>query len=84
MRHFCDDGLYLSQFSFSVAHRCLCQRPVKQDAAVVDALVGVVVGQLISRQRTLRLRDSAHGPDVLFAIIDHLLHQRGVFTECAV
>ena len=84
MRHLSDDGLYLSQFSLSVAHRCLRQWPVQQHAAVVDALVDVIVGQLISRQRTLRLRDSAHGTDILFAIVNHFLHQRRILTECAV
>ena len=84
MRHLCDDVLYLSQFSLSVAHGSQRQRPVKQHAAVVDPFVDVIVSQLFSRQRTLRLRYGTHGPHVLFAIVNHLLHQLCVLAELAV
>ena len=46
----------------------------REDAAVVDALVHMVVGQFFVRQVAHRLGERPHGADVLFAVGDHLSH----------
>ena len=39
--------LYLDSFRFCIAHRRQSQRFIKQDTAVIDALVNVIVVQFI-------------------------------------
>ena len=71
--HFLNDLLYLNHFGLGVLDRRLGQRLVQQHAAVVDALVDMIVRQLLGGQRAQHLADRAHGPYVLLAILDHLL-----------
>ncbi|MEN6664369.1 MAG: hypothetical protein ABFD85_10275 [Phycisphaerae bacterium] len=60
------------------------QRHVEPDAPVVDALVDVVIRQLVDGQLAHAFGEGPHGLHVLLAILDHLGHQRGVFAELSV
>ena len=76
--------LNLDQLVLRVAHGGLGQGGVDQHAPVVDALVDVVVSELVSGQVAHGLGDGAHGVDVHLTVLDHLLHQRSVLAEVAV
>ena len=78
------DLLNLDGFLGGVFDGGLTQRHIHQHATIVDLLVDVVVAQLFLGQRPQGLADGTHGLHVSFAIGNHLLHERSVFTELAV
>ena len=82
--HFGHDLLNLDGLLGGVLDRGLAQRHVHQHATVVDLLVDVVILQFVIGQRAQGLADQAHHTDVLFAIGDHLGHERSVLAELAV
>ena len=83
-RDLAEDHLNLLLLGGGVLDGGLGQRTVEAHTPVIDALVDVVVEQLIIRQTAHGLGEGPHGPHVLFAVFNHLLHQRGVLAERAV
>ena len=59
----------------------VAQGNVHQHATVVNPLVDVVVGQLVSTEGAQGFADGTHRPHVLLAVGNHLGHERGVFFE---
>ena len=82
--NFLNSNLYFVSFRRCVLHRRHSQTFIKQDATVVNALIDVIIEQLVIGQLPLGLTDRPHGAHVLLAVRHHLGHQVFVVAECAV